>query len=73
MAATALRSNVADTRNRVAYQGERIELERHGKAVAAMVSIEGLELLEAHDEVLTVLVVTVGHRRDVYQRRWRYP
>jgi mRNA interferase RelE/StbE len=22
-----------------------------------------------HDEVLTVLVVTVGHRRDVYQRR----
>ncbi len=47
MAATALRSNVAETLNRVAYQGERIELERHGKAVAALVSIEDLELLEA--------------------------
>ena len=22
-----------------------------------------------HDDVLTVLVVTIGHRRDVYQRR----
>lgn len=22
-----------------------------------------------HDDVLTVLVITVGHRRDVYQRR----
>ena len=47
MAATALRSHVAETLNRVAYQGERIELERHGKAVAALVSIEDLELLEA--------------------------
>lgn len=47
MAATALRNNVAETLNRVAYQGERIELERHGKAVAALVSIEDLELLEA--------------------------
>lgn len=50
MAATALRSHVADTLNRVAYQGERIELERHGKAVAALVSIEDLELLEALED-----------------------
>jgi prevent-host-death family protein len=47
MAATALRNSVAETLNRVAYQGERIELERHGKSVAALVSIEDLELLEA--------------------------
>ena len=47
LAATALRSHVADALNRVAYQGERIELERHGKVVAALVSIEDLELLEA--------------------------
>ena len=47
MAATALRSRISETLNRVAYQGERIELERHGKAVAALVSIEDLELLEA--------------------------
>ena len=50
MAATALRSNVAETLNRVAYQGERIELERHGKPVAALVSIDDLELLEALED-----------------------
>ena len=50
MAATALRTHVAETLNRVAYQGERIELERHGKAIAALVSIEDLELLEALED-----------------------
>ena len=45
--ATTLRSAFADTINRVAYQGERIALERHGKTVAALVSAEDLELLEA--------------------------
>ena len=47
IAATTLRSAFADTINRVAYQGERIALERHGKTVAALVSAEDLELLEA--------------------------
>lgn len=47
LAATTLRSAFADTINRVAYQGERIALERHGKTVAALVSAEDLELLEA--------------------------
>ena len=47
LAATALRSAFADTINRVAYKGERIALERHGKTVAALVSAEDLELLEA--------------------------
>lgn len=47
LAATALRSAFADTINRVAYQGERIALERHGKTVAALVSVDDLELLEA--------------------------
>lgn len=47
LATTALRSAFADTINRVAYQGERIALERHGKTVAALVSVDDLELLEA--------------------------
>ena len=41
-----IRNNLADALNRVAYAGERIILERRGKGVAALVSIEDLELLE---------------------------
>jgi prevent-host-death family protein len=41
-----VRDNLGDTLNRVAYRGERIVLERHGKAVAALVSVEDLSLLE---------------------------
>jgi prevent-host-death family protein len=41
-----IRNNLADAINRVAYAGERIVLERRGKGVAALVSIEDLELLQ---------------------------
>ena len=41
-----VRSKLADTINRVAYQGERVVLERRGKGVAALVSMEDLALLE---------------------------
>jgi prevent-host-death family protein len=41
-----IRSNLADTLNRVAYAGERVVLERRGKPLAALVSIADLELLE---------------------------
>src|SRR5256885_576933 len=41
-----VRSNLADTLNRVAYQGERVILERRGKEVAAIVSMEDLAALE---------------------------
>lgn len=40
------RKRMADPINRVAYQGERVILERHGKSVAALVSMEDLALLE---------------------------
>ena len=46
LATSAVRDTFGDTLNRVAFKGERIVLERHGKAVAALVSIEDLELLE---------------------------
>ena len=69
MAATALRSNVADTLNRVAYQGERIELERHGKAVAALVSIEDLELLEALENRID-LAAARRALKEPGQRSW---
>ena len=41
-----IRNNLADAINRVAYAGERIILERRGKGVAALVSVEDLALLE---------------------------
>jgi prevent-host-death family protein len=43
---TRARESLSDVINRVVYQGERIILERHGKDVVAMVSVQDLELLE---------------------------
>lgn len=40
-----IRNRLADALNRVLYQGERIVLERRGKEVAAIVSIDDLTLL----------------------------
>lgn len=45
-----IRNNMADALNRVAYQGERIVLERRGKGVAAIVPMEDLALLEAIED-----------------------
>ena len=69
MAATDLRSHVADTLNRVAYQGERIELERHGKAVAALVSVEDLQLLEALENRID-LATARRALKEPGQRNW---
>ncbi|MFO0965275.1 MAG: type II toxin-antitoxin system prevent-host-death family antitoxin [Gemmataceae bacterium] len=41
-----IRDHLADALNRVAYAGERVVLERRGKGVAALVSLEDLEMLE---------------------------
>ncbi len=49
-----IRDNLADALNRVCYQGERIVLERRGKGVAVLVSMEDLELLEAIEDRLDI-------------------
>ena len=46
LSATKARREFADLVNRVAFSGERIVLERHGKRVMALVSVQDLELLE---------------------------
>jgi prevent-host-death family protein len=46
----AIRSRLADALNRVAYQGERIVLERRGKGVAALVSMDDLAALERMED-----------------------
>ncbi|HWF83647.1 MAG TPA: type II toxin-antitoxin system Phd/YefM family antitoxin, partial [Vicinamibacterales bacterium] len=50
MAASALRSSLSDAISRVSYAGERIALQRNGKAVAGIVSVADLQRLEALDD-----------------------
>jgi prevent-host-death family protein len=40
------RDNLADVLNRVAYAKDRVRIMRRGKAIAAVVPIEDLELIE---------------------------
>jgi prevent-host-death family protein len=60
--ATTVRDAFSDTLNRVAFKGERIVLERHGKAVAALVSVEDLELLEALEDQIDVEAVRAARK-----------
>jgi prevent-host-death family protein len=46
MTVVDIRNNLADAINRVAYAGERIILERRGKGVAALVSLQDVALLQ---------------------------
>ncbi len=62
LAATAVRDSFGDTLNRVAYRGERIVLERHGKAVAALVSVDDLSRLEALEDQDDVQAVRKARR-----------
>ena len=55
MTTSKLREDLADALNRVAYRGERILLQRRGKDVAALVSKEDLDLLEALEDRSDVL------------------
>jgi prevent-host-death family protein len=48
--ASQAREEFAELLNRVAYAGERVVLHRRGKNVAALVSMEDLEALEAMEE-----------------------
>lgn len=46
MSVHEVRRTLADVINRVAYAKERISLQRRGRAVAAIIPVEDLELLE---------------------------
>jgi len=46
VAATAVRNQFAEILNEVAYKGERVEVERHGKSIAAVVPMADLRLLQ---------------------------
>lgn len=48
--ASKAREQFADVLNSVAFKGKRVRLHRHGKDVAAIVSVADLELLEALED-----------------------
>ena len=48
--ASKARERFAEILNEVSVRGDRIVLERHGKTVAAMISVADLQLLEALED-----------------------
>ncbi len=52
IAASKARQDLSEILNRAAYQGERIVLNRNGKDVAAIVSVDDLRKLEALEDQL---------------------
>ncbi len=52
LSASAARERFSEVLNRVAYGGERVVIERRGKELAAIVSLEDLRLLEAIEDRL---------------------
>ncbi len=52
--ASQLRQGFSEALNTVAFAGERIAINRHGKRVAVLVSVDDLALLEALEDRLDV-------------------
>ncbi len=50
ISAMKLRDRIGDVLNRVRYAGERFIVERRGQPVAAIISVEDLQLLERLEE-----------------------
>ncbi|NEQ19667.1 MAG: type II toxin-antitoxin system Phd/YefM family antitoxin [Microcoleus sp. SIO2G3] len=52
VSATEARANFQELINRAEYKGERILIQRHGKAVVAIIGLEDLRLLEAIEDAI---------------------
>lgn len=52
--ASKARLQFSDLANRVAYQGDRIVITRHGKAIACLVPVEDVEFLERREDEIDV-------------------
>ncbi len=57
LAATTARARFADLINQVAYQHDRVVLHRHGRNVAALISVEDLKLLQVLEDRFDVEAV----------------
>jgi antitoxin Phd len=54
ISASKVRDDFAETLNRVAYGGERVVLNRHGKPIAAVITIDDLNFLEEMEDRMDV-------------------
>ena len=54
LAASDAREHFAEILNRVAYGGDRVVVERRGKELAAIVSLDDLKILETIEDRLDV-------------------
>ncbi|KAB8332711.1 type II toxin-antitoxin system Phd/YefM family antitoxin [Scytonema tolypothrichoides VB-61278] len=52
VSATEARANFQELINRAEYKGERILIQRRGKAVGAIIGLEDLRLLEAIEDAI---------------------
>ena len=59
---TTIRDNLADALNRVAYGGERVVLQRRGKGVAALVSLDDLAVLEQLENQADIKAARKAHK-----------
>lgn len=62
------KTRLSEYLNRVAYAGERVVVERHGKPLAALVSVDDLQRLEALDAGLTE-TSSEAEREAAFRRR----
>ena len=69
VAATKLRTTISDLLDRVVHHGERVAVERYGKPVAALVSPQDLELLEAIEDRMDIEAARKA-LREPGQRSW---
>jgi prevent-host-death family protein len=51
MPVSEFKNEIAETLNRVVYAGERVCLQRHGKDVAAVVSMKEVKILEEIEQM----------------------
>ena len=58
------RDNLSDLVNRVGYGQERIMLERHGKPVAVIVSLEDISRLEAFEDASGSALLKLKQEKD---------
>jgi prevent-host-death family protein len=57
-----LRANISDAINRAAYGGERIILQRRGKPVAAIVSLDDVAALEALEDDIDLRLAVLARK-----------
>lgn len=54
LTATEARTKLPDALNRVTYARERVVIEKHGRSVAALVSVDDLQLLQELERLLDI-------------------